>query len=248
MRVLMSDQPPASPSSAAPGDPYCGNCGYSLKGLEDSSKCPECGKPIVQVLMRKGFVGRVGKRYRSNATLFGLPIIDVAMGPSEGEMRGKARGIIAIGDSALGWIAIGGIARGIVALGGVAIGVFPVGGLAFGVLAAAGGLAVSLGLASGGLAIGTVSSGGGAVGIIAQGGVALGVFARGGSHFGNTSSQAFEHVHLLLGGWPPQAWDAYRPFVLTFVAQLLVVVLVHILVIPKLHRRTKNNSGTSHLI
>ena len=34
-------------------EPYCGNCGYLLKGAVESSKCPECGRPLtVGVLHR----------------------------------------------------------------------------------------------------------------------------------------------------------------------------------------------------
>ena len=36
------------------GEPYCGNCGHRLTGLVDSSKCPECGRPLVEVLTRSG--------------------------------------------------------------------------------------------------------------------------------------------------------------------------------------------------
>src|ERR1700683_4645553 len=98
--------------------PYCGNCGYLLTGLTDSSRCPECGKPLIEVLQRKSFPRR-GRRYRSKATLFGWPIIDIAFGPADGQMRGVARGIIALGD-----IAIGGITLGVVGGGGLASGVF----------------------------------------------------------------------------------------------------------------------------
>ena len=70
-------------------DPFCANCGYVLKGLTESSKCPECGKPLVEVLTRQSpaFLN-AGKRYRSKTTLFGWPVIDVALGP---EGRGTAR-------------------------------------------------------------------------------------------------------------------------------------------------------------
>ena len=88
--------------------PYCSNCGYVLTGLTESSKCPECGKPLVEVLTRQTFsFGNTGKRYRSKATLFGWPVIDVALGPKDGELRGQAKGIIAIGDLAVGGLAIG---------------------------------------------------------------------------------------------------------------------------------------------
>ena len=163
--------------AAAPGEPYCGNCGYILKGLSDSSKCPECGKPLVEVLTRRG-LGYLGKRYRSKASMFGLPVANVAFGPHQDGPRGHARGIIAIGDIATGWLAIGGVARGIVAVGGLAIGVFALGGGAVGLLAATGGGAVALGAATGGLAVGSIAVGGGAAGIAAQGGAAFGRFTH----------------------------------------------------------------------
>ena len=81
-----------------PDHPFCSACGYDLTGCVESSKCPECGRPIVDVLTRPSFPARFGKRYRSKATLFGWPVIDVATGPSGNELRGHARGIIAVGD------------------------------------------------------------------------------------------------------------------------------------------------------
>ena len=134
----------------AGGDPYCSNCDYSLIGLTDSAKCPECGKPIVQVLQRRGTW--VGRRYTSDIVIFGLPLLQIALGPSGNERRGRARGIIAIGDVARGWIALGGRCFGIVAGGGVAVGVVSLGGISAGLLSF-GGLAIG-GLVAGGVAAG----------------------------------------------------------------------------------------------
>lgn len=105
-----------------------------------------------------------GIRKRSAQTLFGLPLIDIALGPDleKGEIRGRAYGIIAIGDIARGWFALGGVASGIVAVGGVAFGV----------------------LAFGGAAIGGVAMGGATIGYVAIGGAAAGYYAFGGGAFG----------------------------------------------------------------
>src|SRR5256885_14653733 len=149
--------------------PSCSHCGYVLRGLTESSKCPECGKPLVEVLSRQSpaFLN-AGKRYRSKATLLGWPVVHVALGPKDGELRGHAKGIIAIGDIATGGIAIGGFARGVVAIGGLALGLFSTGGLAVGVLCPTGGLGAG-GLASGGRALGVLRSGGGAGGDVRHG-------------------------------------------------------------------------------
>lgn len=125
-------------------------------------------------LKNRGFPYR-GIRKRSSRMVWGLPLYDIAMGPDpvRGELRGHARGIVAIGDFATGVLALGGIARGIVA----------VGGLAFGLLFGVGGLCIGT-LALGGLAIGGIAIGGGAIGGIAIGGGAFGYYAIGGGALG----------------------------------------------------------------
>ncbi|MGE3180577.1 MAG: hypothetical protein AB7N71_03035 [Phycisphaerae bacterium] len=159
------------------GDPFCGNCKYPLSGLVDSSKCPECGKPLVEVLQR-GPYERGGKRYQSPVRIFGLPLLSIAIGPYENEKRGDARGIVAIGDTAVGWFALGGRARGIIAIGGLATGVLAIGGLSIGFFSF-GGWAMGL-VAVGGGAAGGFASGGMAIGGLAQGGMAIGYYAQGG--------------------------------------------------------------------
>lgn len=166
--------------AAKEGEPYCGNCGYALSGLTDSSKCPECGKPLVEVLSR---IGRWGKRYRAETKLFGLPIVDVAYGPAPGEKIGHARGIFALGDKATGVVAIGGMARGVVAIGGLAIGGITFGGFSLGLISAIGGVAIGA-LVYGGVAVGLVASGGVAIALLAVGGLPIGYAVAGGSPIG----------------------------------------------------------------
>lgn len=144
--------------------PYCGVCQYPLEGLTESSKCPECGGALVEVLRWPAAPGpATGKRWRSAATHHGKPLIDVAFGPGLDGPTGKARGFIALGDDAKGFVAVGGSARGVVAVGGGAAGVFAFGGGAAGVVLAVGGGAAGGVFAVGGGAIsfGGMAAGGG---------------------------------------------------------------------------------------
>jgi len=116
-----------------------------------------------------------GIRKRASWGIGDIPFYDVAIGPdfARGQMRGHAKGILALGDIATGVVAVGGLARGVVAFGGLAAGLLSFGGLSLGVLAAVGGLA-----------IGSLAFGGGAVGGIAVGGGAVGYYACGGGGAG----------------------------------------------------------------
>ena len=116
-----------------------------------------------------------GYRRSSRAAIVGIPLVSVAFGPdfAHGEIRGHAKGIVAIGDVATGVIALGGFARGIVAFGGLAVGVFSAGGLCLAALLAAGGIAIG-GIAWGGAALGGVAVGGAVGGYYACGAAAVG--------------------------------------------------------------------------
>ena len=124
-----------------------------------------------------------GIRRESPRRFFGLPLWAIAIGPDweRGEMRGHARGIFALGDTATGWLAFGGLARGLFAFGGLAIGLFAFGGAAIGILVAVGGAAIG-GFAIGGGAVGGVAIGGGACGYYAFGGGAIGVHTISATH------------------------------------------------------------------
>ncbi|MBK8915447.1 MAG: hypothetical protein IPM64_12770 [Phycisphaerales bacterium] len=164
-------------------DPYCANCGYSLVGATETSKCPECGRPLVEVLTRDIPATATGLRRKSDVLFLGLPLVDVAFGPHGLEKYGHARGFLAVGDVATGVIAIGGRAQGLFSFGGLSFGLFSFGGMAVG-LFSFGGLAIGLALACGGLALGLIAFGGMTAGWFAVGGVAAGYGATGGMAYG----------------------------------------------------------------
>ncbi|WP_165232317.1 sigma-70 family RNA polymerase sigma factor [Aquisphaera insulae] len=159
-----------------------------------------------ETALRSGLVAtaaRIGARsYRSKASLFGIPVLDVQFAAPMPMVLDKertdpdhgpklARGWIAIGDEARGiLLAIGGKALGLVALGGRTVGAVSVGGVAFGLIAL-GGLGVGA-LAIGGLGVGVYAFGGGSVGWRSAGGLAMGWdMACGGGAFAR---------HAALGG------------------------------------------------
>lgn len=81
---------------------------------------------------------RAGRRRRSTRTICGIPLWDIAYGPDlNGQGNyGHARGILAMGDTAVGVIAIGHLSCGVVATGQVCFGVIAIGSLAVGLVAA----------------------------------------------------------------------------------------------------------------
>ena len=160
--------------------PFCSACGYDLSGAIESSKCPECGRPLVEVLVRDEGAQTARRRYQSEQTFLGLPLVSVAFGRDANGKPGHAKGWLAIGDKATGVFAMGGRAFGVVALGGIAIGVLAFGGLSIGLLIAAGGFAAALGFAFGGLAIGSLAAGGFAIGYMAIGGMVIAAHGVGG--------------------------------------------------------------------
>lgn len=108
--------------------------------------------------------------YRSERTLWGLPLVHINLG--RGFPPRRAKGIVAIGDIAQGLVAVGGLATGLVSAGGAAVGLLSLGGLSLGLLLALGGISVG-GCAVGGIAVGWFAAGGLAVGRYALGGCAL---------------------------------------------------------------------------
>lgn len=150
-----------------------------------------------------------GRVFRSRATLFGLPLLDVNVsdpGPQPGAAVARgwvavgddARGVLlAVGGKAMGFLAVGGRTLGVLSFGGVAAGVVAVGGVALGVLSF-GGLAVGA-WALGGLGVGWEACGGGAVGWHAAfGGAAVAHdYAVGGAAFArHANDQAAKAVLL----------------------------------------------------
>jgi len=169
-----------------------------------------------------------GVDYRSNRTLFGLPLLHIASGidPETGKAR-VAKGIIAIGDRAQGVLAIGGMARGFLAIGGMATGVLAIGGFAVGVIAfgggaiglfSVGGLAIALILALGGVAIAPIALGGGVIGYMALGGGGIGAHVFAANAHDPVAQQFF-------GAWRPALLACAQFIIILVVIFILVVIL-----------------------
>ena len=129
--------------------------------------------------------------YKSEKTLFGLPLVHINIGFG---VR-KAKGIIAIGNISSGIISIGICSAGIISLGVLSLGLLSLGALALGLISFGG---VSAGaLAFGGLAVGLISVGGLSIGAFSVGGfakaseIALGGYANGHIAIGDVAKGDF---------------------------------------------------------
>jgi hypothetical protein len=152
----------------------------------------------VSVLKGRGLVAVRGIRKRAHWGIGDIPFYDIALGPDpeRGELRGHARGIIAIGDFATGILAFGGLARGVVAFGGLAAGFVSFGGLSVGILGAIGGVAIGGLAALGGAAVGSAAIGGAAAGYYACGGGAAGKHVVDAAHRDPEAEEFFRRYGL----------------------------------------------------
>ncbi len=159
---------------------------------------------------------RTGREWKSNAKLFGWPVLHVAYGhhPRTGQKL-VAKGLIAIGDVAIGGIALGGVSLGIVSVGGVAVGINALGGVAIALQMACGGVALALGIATGGGAVGAIAFGGGAVGLFAYGGGAAGYIVGGGGAAGK--------YHISQSPMTEWIIDPAMPLLVTIATTLLTI-------------------------
>jgi transcriptional regulator with XRE-family HTH domain len=153
---------------------YLFNCSvdYLLKdnvidpsSVREEEKAPSAEQSI------NGYINNLYYEYKSEKTLFGLPLVHVNWG-----FRRKARGIIAIGVRAEGIISIGIFPLGIISLGVCSLGLFSFGALAVALLASFGAVSVSF-FALGAIAIGIISNGALSVGEFASGALAIGNYA-----------------------------------------------------------------------
>lgn len=120
---------------------------------------------------------KFGFEYKSAKTWHGMPLVHV-------NLKGTAKGVLAIGLAAKGIFAIGLAALGVVSIGLAAFGFLAIGAvIALGIVAVS---EISIGLiALGGMSIGVLSMGGMSVGWFSFGGFSVGKYAIGGGAVGD---------------------------------------------------------------
>lgn len=139
---------------------------YLVTGREPEPYAQE----VPTTIINHNYYPRWHYEYKSQRTLFGLPLVHVRLGDRG---FGVAKGIFAVGN----------VAVGLFALGGISLGLFSLGGVSMGLLLALGGMSVG-GIAIGACAVGLAALGGGAIGLLSVGGGSFGAYAVGGGAVG----------------------------------------------------------------
>ncbi|MCM1162549.1 MAG: helix-turn-helix domain-containing protein [Roseburia sp.] len=135
-------------------------------------KMDEHGRETYQTVEQK--TKKPHYEYISEKKIKGRPLVHVNIGVG----RYKAKGIIAIGNTATGIVAVGMAAKGLFTVGLASLGLLSIGLCTVGLLAL-GQLSVGI-VAMGGVAVGALAFGGIAVGVVTFGGLSVGVYSVGG--------------------------------------------------------------------
>ena len=153
---------------------------------QSETKIPEEADVIIVDKRR-----RIGLEYKSERTWHGLPLVHI-------NLKGTAKGVLAVGFMAKGIIAVGFAALGIIPIGLAALGIFAIGGLfAVGAVSTA---AVSVGILSlGGISAGVLSMGGVSAGWFSFGGLSVGKYVIGGYASGEIAVGGTAHGIIAAG-------------------------------------------------
>ena len=103
----------------------CRKCGHTVS--EDAVSCPNCGAPYPAREKWDGW----GFEYKSEATLFGLPLLHISFKYRANRRPVPAKGIIAIGQFACGFFTLSQFGLGVISVSQFTIAGFAVAQFAF---------------------------------------------------------------------------------------------------------------------
>jgi hypothetical protein len=158
---------------------------------------------------------KLSYEYRSKATLFGWPLLHVALGvnPATGRKR-SAMGILAVGTAPRGVIAFGDVAVGVIACGIFGYGLISISVVGVGVVAL-GSVALGLWLALGGVAVAPIALGGAAFGWFASGAIVWGKHAISPRTYDPVADKFFNPMAANLTDWVFKSMLVAVPLFLT---------------------------------
>lgn len=158
---------------------------------------------IYESYMNNKEISRPFTEYKSNKTVFGMPLVHIVSAKRKSYIRGigddrnrymrmpVAKGFIAIGRRAKGVIAIGCYSCGLISIGALSIGLISIANIGLGLLAF-GNIALGVLMALGNLAAGIFAVGNAAIAYAALGNAAFGNYAIG------NAADGIHHINLTI--------------------------------------------------